>query len=136
MKIVYIRFLYLALMLLTAIVTTTTARAARPAPAYADVVITFAGQSFGFSGPLRYFEASPAGGRIGLDVTTLATPGYMPRPGIDGELRVPGNRWEMVVFGGRAPTAIVGTCAVESFSAIENDFTVQHVYLNCVDLDA
>lgn len=133
MKNVYIRFLLVAVMLLVA--ATTTARAAKPAPVFADVVITYAGQSFGFSGPMHYFEASEAGGRIGLDVTTLETPGFMPRPNIDGELRAPGNRWELVGFGGRSPMTIVGTCAVESFSATENDVTVQHVYLNCIDLD-
>jgi len=55
------------------------ASAARPAPQYADVVITYAGQTFGFAGPLRAFAASESGGRISLDLTTLSTPGYAPR---------------------------------------------------------
>jgi hypothetical protein len=137
MNAVYIRLLVAAAMLLvTMTMTMTTARAASPAPAYVDVVITFAGQSFGFSGPLRYFEASDAGGRIGFDLTTLETPGYSPRPNIDvAELRMPGNRWQLLAFAGRAPVTIAGTCAVESFATTENDVRVQHVYLNCVDLD-
>jgi hypothetical protein len=134
MNAVYIRLLVAAAVLL---LTITTARAASPAPAYVDIVITYAGQSFGFSGPLRFFEASDAGGRVGLDLTTLETPGYSPRPNIDAaELRVPGNRWQMVAFAGRrAPVTIEGTCAVETFATTENDVRVQHVYLNCVDLD-
>jgi len=112
------------------------ASAARPAPQYADVVITYAGQTFGFAGPLRAFAASESGGRISLDLTTLSTPGYAPRPDIGGvDLGAPGNRWQLVGFGGHAPLTITGTCAVESFATVVDGVVVQNVYLNCVDLD-
>jgi hypothetical protein len=104
------------------------------APVY-DVV-TYAGQTFGSAGPLRYFEMSENGGRIGFDLTTLATPGYSPRPEIGtGGLPASGNRWEIVEFIGRSHETISGTCAAESFATTEGDASVQHIYLNCVDLD-
>ena len=112
------------------------ASAARPAPLYADVVITFAGQTFGFAGPLRAFDVSEGGGRISLDLRTLSTPGYAPRPDIGGvDLGAPGNRWQLTGYGGHAPLTITGTCAVESFATVQSDAIVQNVYLNCVDLD-
>jgi hypothetical protein len=133
MKAVYVRFFFAAAMLL---VTMTPARAARPEPVYVDVVITYAGQSFGFSGPLRYIEVSDAGGRIGLDLTTLEAPGYSPRPNInDTELQVSGNRWQVVAFLGRSPEIIAGTCAIETFATTTSGVKMQHVYLNCVELD-
>jgi hypothetical protein len=135
MNAIYVRFLFAAALLVLA-ATTTTAYAAKPAPVYADVVITYAGQSFGFAGPLRYFEVSDNGGQIGFDLATLATPGYSARPNIgSAELPVAGNRWEMVTFIGHSHGTIAGTCAAESFSAMEGDTRVQHIYLNCVDLD-
>jgi len=112
------------------------ANAAKPPPAYADVVITFGGQSFGFAGPLRYFDWSEAGGRVGLDLATLETPGYSPRRHIDGnELHAAENRWRLEAFLCRAPQTIAGTCAAESFATTEAGVHVQHVYLNCVDLE-
>jgi len=135
MKAIYARFLFAAVLLVLA-ATTTTANAAKPAPVYADVVITYAGQSFGFAGPLRYFEVSDNGGQIGFDLATLATPGYSPRPNIGAaELPLVGNRWQVLAFIGRGHETIAGTCAVELFSATEGDTRVQHIYLNCVDLD-
>jgi hypothetical protein len=111
------------------------ADAARPA-AYADVVVTYSSQSFGFAGPLRYFEASAAGGRIGIDLISLGTPDYAPRPDIGAvQLRASSNRWQLTGFGGRSPLMVDGTCAVESFATTQNGVTVQHVYLNCIDLD-
>jgi hypothetical protein len=134
MKAVYVRFLFLAVAVL--LVSVTTARAASPAPVYADVVITFGGQTFGFAGPLRYFAVSEDGGRIGFDLTSVGTPGYSPRPDIDATtLRALGNHWEVVTFAGRSPLTIAGTCAVESFAATENAVRVPHVFLKCADLD-
>lgn len=134
MNAIYVRFFFAAAML---VATMAPANAARPEPVYVNVVITYAGQSFGFSGPLRYIEVSDAGGRIGLDLTTLETPGYSPRPNIDGtELQVSGNRWQVVAFLGRSPEIIAGTCAIETFATTTSGVKMQHVYLNCVDLDA
>jgi hypothetical protein len=133
MNAIYVRFFFAATLL---VVAATKANAAKPAPVYADVVITYAGQSFGFAGPLRYFEASEAGGRIGFDLATLATPGYSARPNIGAsELPAAGNRWEMVAYIGRGHETIAGTCAAESFAMTEGDTRVQHIYLNCIDLD-
>lgn len=133
MKSSFIRLCHAAAMLPVALAS---ASAARPAPVFADVVISYAGQSFGFAGPLRIFDVSESGGRIGLDIKSLGTPGYSPRPDIGGaELRAPGNRWKVTGFAGHAPLTIAGTCAVEAFATIESDAIVQHVYLNCVDLD-
>lgn len=132
MKAAYIRF-FCALLGLAAYAV---ARATPPAPAWADVVVTFAGQSFGFAGPLRWFDATDAGGRIGFEIRSLATPGFTPRPTIEtARLRTPGNRWQIVTFGGRAPQAMEGTCAVESFTTFDDGVRVQHVFLNCADLD-
>lgn len=112
------------------------ANAAQPAPASADIVITYASQSFAFSGRLRYFDVSESGGRLGFDVRALGTPDYSPRPDIgNADLRMPGNHWQVVGFAGRFPLTIEGTCAVESFATAEGDATVQHIFLNCVDLD-
>jgi hypothetical protein len=73
MKAVYIRLLC-AILLLATLTVATTVRAAKPAPVYADFIITFAGQSFGFAGPLRHL-ISDEGGRIGFDLTTLESQG-------------------------------------------------------------
>lgn len=136
MKALYVRCFQAAATLLLIAAMATSARATKPAPAYVDVIITYAGESFGFSGPLRYFDLSDAGGRIGFDVTILETRAFSPRPNIDvADLRMPGNHWQLVLFGGRTPETIAGTCAVESFVTTENDVRLQHVFLNCVDLD-
>jgi len=112
------------------------ARAAQPAPVYADVVVSYASQSFGLSGPLRYFDVSESGGRIGFDVRSIGTPAYSPRPDTGAaDLRAPGNHWQLTGLGGRSPLTIAGTCAVESFATAESEATVLHVYLNCVDVD-
>ena len=135
MKAVYVRLLC-AVLLLATLTVAATARAAKLAPVHADIIITFAGQSFGFAGPLRYLDISDEGGRIGFDLTTLESQDYAPRPDIDaGALRLAGNRWQIVVFGGRSPEIFAGTCAVESFATNDGDVRVQHIYLNCVDLD-
>lgn len=107
----------------------------RPAPVYADVVVSYASQSFGLSGPLRYFDVSESGGRIGFDIRSIGTPAYSPRPDTGAaDLRTAGNRWQLSGFG-RSPLTIAGTCAVESFATAESEATVLHVYLNCVDVD-
>jgi hypothetical protein len=41
----------------------------------------------------------------------------------------------MVMFVGHSHETITGTCALESFSTTEGDTQVQHIYLNCGDLD-
>lgn len=51
MNALYIRFFCAVLLLATALMATT-AKAAGPAPAHANIVITHAGQSFGSAGPL------------------------------------------------------------------------------------
>jgi len=133
MNAIYVRLFFAAVLL---VVAATKANAAKPAPVYADVVITYAGQTFGSGGPLRYFDVSEAGGRIGFDLTTLATPGYSPRPNIAPvDLPLAGNRWEVVMFFDHSHETITGTCAAESFSTTEGDTQVQHIYLNCADLD-
>ncbi|HEY2394846.1 MAG TPA: hypothetical protein VGH81_02535 [Rudaea sp.] len=133
MKAVYVRFLYAAALLLA---TVRAADAAKPADVYADVVITYAGQTFGFGGPLRYFEIADSGGRIGIDLTNLETPGYSPRPVIDpAALQTSGNRWQLVAYIGHATEIITGTCAVESFATLQQNVRLQRIYLNCVDLD-
>jgi hypothetical protein len=133
MKLIYVRFVFAAVLLILA---ATKANAAKPAPVFADVVITYAGQSFGFGGSLRYFDVSETGGRIGFDLLTVGSPGYAPSPNLAPvELPLTGNHWEMVMFIGRSHETISGTCAAESFSTTEGDTQVQHVYLNCVDLD-
>jgi len=133
MNAIYVRLFFAAALL---IVAATKANAAKPEPVLADIAITYAGQTFGFGGPLRYFDVSESGGRIGLDLLSLASPGYSPRPNIAPvELPLAGNRWEMVMFIGRSHETITGTCAAESFAMTEGDNQVQHIYLNCVDLD-
>ena len=133
MKSWIVRLCHAAAMLPVAVAS---AHVAKPLPLYVDVVITYAGQTFGFAGPLRAFDASESGGRISLDLTTLSTPGYAPRPDIGGvDLGAPGNRWQLIGLGGHAPLTITGTCAVESFATVEDGAIVQNVYLNCVDLD-
>ncbi|HXR62432.1 MAG TPA: hypothetical protein VN720_02665 [Rudaea sp.] len=133
MKAVYVRFFFAAAM---ALATMKAADAAKPADVYADVIITYAGQTFGFAGPLRYFEVADGGGRIGIDLTNLETPGYSPRPDVDpANLPTSGNRWQLVAYIGRSVQTIAGTCAVESFATTQQGVRMQHVYLNCVDLD-
>jgi hypothetical protein len=133
MKAVYVRFFFAAAL---ALATVRAADAAKPADVYADVVITYAGQTFGFGGPLRYFEVADSGGRIGIDLTNLETPGYSPRPVIDPvTLQTSGNRWQLVAYIGHSTEIIAGTCAVESFATSQQNIRMQHIYLNCVDLD-
>jgi hypothetical protein len=133
MNAIYVRLFFAAVLL---IVAATKANAAKPEPVFADIVITYAGQTFGFGGPLRYFDVSETGGRIGLDLLTLGSPNYASRPNAAPvELPLAGNRWEMVMFVGHSHETITGTCAVESFAMAEGDNQVQHIYLNCVDLD-
>ena len=133
MKAVYVRFFYAAALLLA---TVRAADAAKPADVHAEVVITYAGQTFGFGGPLRYFEVADSGGRIGIDLTNLETPGYSPRPVIDPEaLQTSGNRWQLTAYIGRSAEVMSGTCAVETFATTQQGVRLQHVYLNCVDLD-
>jgi len=133
MNAVYVRFFFAAAIALAAV---RAAEAAKPVSMYAEVVITYAGQTFGFGGPLRYFEVADGGGRIGIDLTNLETPGYSPRPVIDpAALHAPGNRWQLIAYIGRSAEIISGTCAVESFATTQQDARMQHIYLNCVDLD-
>jgi hypothetical protein len=133
MKAIYVRFFFAAALLAMA---ATKANAAKPASVYADIVITYAGLAFGFGGPLRYFDVSETGGRIGLDLLTLGSPNYASPPNAAPvELPLAGNRWEMVMFVGHSHETITGTCALVSFSTTEGDTQVQHIYLNCGDLD-
>jgi hypothetical protein len=54
----------------------------------------------------------------------------MPMP-----LRMAGNRWQIVASGVRSLDIFAGTRAVESFATSESGVRVQHIYLDCVDLD-
>jgi hypothetical protein len=112
------------------------AHAGRPAPVYVDVVITFAGQTSGIVGPLRYFEMTNAGGRVALDLQSIESSTYMPLPDVDvTDLEATGNAWQILARLGHSVFAFTGTCAAESFTTIEAGAIVQHVFLNCSELE-
>ena len=136
MNAVLARFIRAAVVVI-AMVAATGALAAKPRPEYAEVVITFAGQSFGFAGRLRHFEVNDAGGQVALDLATLESPAFAPPSDVDATvLRAPGNNWQVVTYLNRSPVVFSGTCALESFRATEFEVSILHVYLNCADLDA
>lgn len=113
------------------------AAAAKPAPTiYADVEITFAGQTFGFGGIEESFSQTAEGGRIVFQVTELSTPGYVPLPQVDvGVLPAHGNQWEIQSDHGKQSDVAVGTCASATFTTVESGLVVRHVYLNCKELE-
>ena len=113
-----------------------TALAAKPGPnAFADVQVTFGGQTFGFAGVLDTFSQSQNGGRIAFELTMLGTPGYVPLPQIDtSSLKADGNYWEVVSKLGNRSDVFAGTCASETYSSSEGGATVRHLYLNCSSL--
>ena len=110
--------------------------AAPRATIYSDVQITYAGQTFGFSGNQSYFNMNQDGGRIVFGVITVDPPGYLPLPQIDtSALPESGNRWEVVTKVGKNTYTFVGTCAAETFNAADvNGAWVRHLFLNCKDL--
>lgn len=135
MNTMHARFILAAAMLLL-LAAITKAHAAKPMPVYADVVITFAGQSFGFAGPLRHFEVTDAGGQVVLDPRTLESAPDVPPSDLDvSTLREPGNTWQVLANVNHSLAVFTGTCAVESFWTTEAGVSVLHVYLNCADLD-
>jgi hypothetical protein len=103
---------------------------------YADVQITYAGQTFGFGGPQNSFYQNQDGGGIQFNVTTLGTPAYEPLPQIDTSSLVPaGNHWEVVTQINHRYYQFVGTCASTTFSTVDSTGTVvMHLFLNCKDL--
>jgi hypothetical protein len=135
MNTMHARFIIAAVMLLL-LAAITKAHAARPMPVDADVVITFAGQSFGFAGPLRYFEATDAGGQVVLDPRTLESAPDVPLEDVDvATLDARGNTWQVLAYVNHSVAVFTGTCAVESFRSTEAEVSVLHVYLRCADLD-
>jgi hypothetical protein len=103
---------------------------------YSDVRVTFAGETFGFSGAQASFSQNQDGGRIVLDVTTISTYDYLPLPEFDtGTLSAPGNHWEVVPKLENRSYLFAGTCASQTFSTTEaNGIIVRHVFLNCKDM--
>lgn len=113
------------------------AAAAPPKPGiYSDIRITFAGETFGFSGAQASFSQNQDGGRIVVDVTTISTYDYLPLPEFDTDtLSAPGNRWEVVPKLENHSYLFAGTCASQTFSTTEaNGIIVRHVFLNCKDM--
>lgn len=112
------------------------ALAAKPiSNVYADVSITFGGDTYGFYGVEQQFTQTQNGGRIVFDVTTLGTPEYRPLPQIDvSHLDDTGNYWEVVTSAGRHSYMFSGICASETFSTNQSGLVVQHLYLNCKTL--
>ena len=110
--------------------------AAPKATIYSDVQITYAGQTFGFSGSQTSFSINQDGGRIVFSVIAVAPPGYLPLPQIDtSELPESGNRWEVVTKVGKNTYNFIGTCAAETFTAVDvNGASVRRLFLNCKDL--
>ena len=101
---------------------------------FSDVEITFAGQTFGYSGVEKSFSQSATGGRIVFDVTQLSTPDYAPLPQIDTSLLEPTvNHWEIQTNVKARTYTYAGTCAAETFTTIDSGFVVHHLYLNCRD---
>jgi hypothetical protein len=113
-----------------------TALAGPKATIYSDVRITYAAQTFGFSGVQTSFTMSQDGGRVVFGVTTVDTPGYMPLPQIDTSiLPEAGNHWEVVTKVGNHTYTFFGTCAAQTFTIKDaNGAWVRYVFLNCKDL--
>ena len=113
------------------------ALAAKPISAeYADVQITFGGQTYGFSGLQQQFAQAQDGGRIVFEVTTLGTPAYVSVPQIDvSHLDAAGNHWEVVSTVGRRNYLFSGVCASTTFRTVESGISVRHLYLTCKSLD-
>lgn len=114
------------------------ASATKPAPAtYSEVLITFAGQTFGFSGPEESFSQSADGGRIVFELTQLQSPGYMPLPPVDTDtLEAHGNQWVILPKAGKRSYAFAGICASETYTTSESGVIVRHLNLNCSEFDA
>jgi hypothetical protein len=112
--------------------------AADPHPIiYADVRITFAGQTFESAGIQRSFDQTQDGGRIVFDIRTLGAPGYAPVPAIDASnLQPMGNRWEVSTKLHNHDDAFIGTCASQTFTEVDASGTViRNLFLNCSELE-
>ena len=111
------------------------ALAAPRAIVYADVQITYGGQTFGFSGVQTLFAINQDGGRVVFSVNTVDPPGYLPLPQIDtSSLPEAGNRWEVVTKVGNRNYSFAGTCATETFTTSgPNGGWIRHLFLNCKD---
>lgn len=103
---------------------------------YADVWITYAGQTFEFGGVQQTFTAGPDGGRLVFDLTVVGTPGYAALPDLDvSNLSATGNRWEVLSKVSNRSYSFIGTCAAQTFNTVDgNGDSVRELYLNCRDL--
>jgi hypothetical protein len=113
------------------------AYAGKPAPVlWSDVVITYAGQTFGFTGSQSSFAQSQDGGRIVFNLSQLDTPGTAELPDIDVSLLTPkGNHWDVVSKVDNHSYTFSGTCASQTFTTSDSGGNViRHLYLNCRDL--
>jgi hypothetical protein len=117
--------------------TAASAAAAKPS-VYCDVRITFAGETFGFSGAQSSFSQSQDGGRIVVDVTTVGTYDYLPVPEIDTTtLSASGNHWEVAPKLENHSYLFVGTCASATLNTTDSTgATVRHLFLNCEDMSS
>lgn len=114
-----------------------TAQAAKPAPAALEVHITFAGETTVFYGPLDSFSQAQSGSRLAFQLTNLGTSDYEAVPKIDtGLLDSSGNHWEVISKVGNRSYSFVGTCASLTFSSEDSGSVVRHLFLNCKDLSS
>jgi hypothetical protein len=103
---------------------------------YADVQITFGGQTFEFAGVQQSFSETQDGGRVVFDLTVVGTPGFEALPAVDPtDLPAAGNHWEVVSKVNNRSYSFVGTCASLTFTAIDSSgAVVRQLFLNCRDL--
>ena len=103
---------------------------------YSDVRITFAGQTYEFSGVQQSFNESQDGGRVVFNLRVLGTPSFDPLPSFDPSgLPEDGNHWDVISRAGGHSYSFSGTCASQTFSTVDaNGVNVRHLYLNCADL--
>ena len=101
---------------------------------YSEVAITFGGQTYSFAGLQQSYAQTQDGGRIVLELTTVGTLDYSPRPEIAGNLEDYGNHWEVVGRVGRQTFTFTGTCASQTLSRSQSGIWVRHVFLNCTAL--
>src|SRR3569832_3025508 len=73
------------------------ALAAKPNSAlYSVVAITFGGQTYSFAGAQESYGQTQDGGRVVMELTSVCTLDYSPRPEIGATLAVFGNHWDVV----------------------------------------
>jgi hypothetical protein len=112
-------------------------QAAKPvASSWADVRITYGGQTFGFSGAQTSFSQGQDGGRIVFNVNQVDTPGVESLPQIDvSSLPATGNHWEVITKVNNRSYSFIGTCASQTFTLLDpSGALIRHLFLNCRDL--